>query len=86
MDPNEMTTFVEQLVADAERAFGLDAEAALLERYAREAALELWLTTPRVTVSVARRALRQVYTALEQRAGVGAPAAPDRPRVAGRAA
>ena len=68
MDPNEMTTFMEQIVADAERAFGPAAEVALLERYAREAVWELWLTTPGVTVYVAEVVLDLVREAIARRA------------------
>jgi hypothetical protein len=63
----EMTTYLRQVVADAERAFGPDTDAASLECYAREAVLELWLTRARVTVYVAELALREVRDEIERR-------------------
>jgi hypothetical protein len=69
MDERDVETYVAQVVDNAERMFGADAEPVLLERYAREAALDLWLTRPHVTVSVAGLALSQVREEFVRRSG-----------------
>jgi hypothetical protein len=71
MDHPEMETYVAQVVDTAERTFGADADAALLESYAREAVLDLWLTKARVTVYVAELALNQVREEIERRSEGG---------------
>jgi hypothetical protein len=68
MDQVQMETYVDQVVNDAERTFGAEADPALLESYAREAVLDLWLTRARVTVYVAELALSQVRDEIERRA------------------
>ena len=67
MDRNELTAFVDRVLANAEREFGPDAPTALLECYAREAALELWLTRSRVSVYGAELALREVRAEIGRR-------------------
>jgi hypothetical protein len=72
MEQREMETYVAQVVETAERTFGTDADPALLESYAREAVLDLWLTRARVTVYVAELALNQVRDEIERRANTTA--------------
>ena len=67
MDEAAFANFVEQVRADALRTFGPAASAALLDRYAREAVLDLWLTRPRMTVAIAQSALAQLRPALAAR-------------------
>ena len=64
MDEMAISTFAAQVVANAQRTFGGTADAGLLDRYAREAALDLWCTTPGLTVSAVELALRRVRVAL----------------------
>ncbi len=63
MDEMAISTFADQVVADAQWAFGRAADAALLDRYAREAALDLWCTTPGLTLSAVELALDRVRIA-----------------------
>jgi hypothetical protein len=72
MDERDMETYVAQVVDSAERTFGAEADPALLESYAREAVLDLWLTKARVTVYVAELALNQVREEIARRAGADA--------------
>ncbi len=69
MDEQALSRFVDQVLADAERAFGEDADAALLERYAHEVVLDLWFAGPMVTVSAARLALSRLRDVIERRTG-----------------
>ena len=66
MNPHEISTFVDRVLADAERAFGPGADRAQLHRYAVEAVQDLWLARPRVTVFEAGLALRQIREAIER--------------------
>jgi hypothetical protein len=70
MDVQEMEAYVAQVMETAERTFGAQAAPALLESYAREAVLDLWLTRARVTVYVAELALEQLRQEIAQRSGV----------------
>jgi hypothetical protein len=63
-------------VDSAERTFGTNADPALLEHYAREAVLDLWLTRSRVTVYVAELALCQVREEISRRTGTRPTTAP----------
>jgi hypothetical protein len=72
MDERDMETYVAQVVDIAERNFGTEVDPALLESYAREAVLGLWLTKARVTVYVAELALNQVREEINRRAEVSA--------------
>ncbi len=68
MDQQAMSAFAVRVLTDAERVFGPAADGALLDRFAREAAIELWATaTTPVTVSVAEAALRAFRLARERR-------------------
>lgn len=71
MDQREMESYVTQVVDAAERTFGAEADPALLESYAREAVLDLWLTRARVTVYVAELALSQVRDEIARRSQAG---------------
>jgi len=64
--------FVRRTLADAERAFGPDADPALLCAYAREAALDVWLATPGVTVAAADQLRRRVEDSVAGRATAAA--------------
>jgi len=55
MDTLEMATFLDQVVTDAERAFGAAASPKVLEQYVREAALGFWMVRRRVTVAMAEK-------------------------------
>jgi hypothetical protein len=66
MNQQEIERYVCQVVETAELTFGVDADQALLETYAREAVLDLWLTRPRVTVYAAALVLRQVRDRLDR--------------------
>jgi hypothetical protein len=67
MDNLEMAPFVDQAVADAAQAFGDAAPAAVLDQYARDVALEFWMTRPGATVSHAGLVGRSVRVALGPR-------------------
>ena len=64
MDQQAMTAFVNRVLADAERTFGPRADAVIVDRFAREAAIDFWAnaTTP-VTVSAVASALRALRQA-----------------------
>ena len=68
MTTREMTSFVNQVVADAEALFGPNASPAQLERHARRAVLNLTVVRPDVDGCVAANALHQVQVALALRA------------------
>jgi hypothetical protein len=74
MDAMELTTFVERVAADAARIFGPNADPVVLERYAREVVLDLWMTRPRVTVYLAELALRRLREAMARSPAVDAAA------------
>jgi hypothetical protein len=67
MTQAEQTTFVAKVVDDAERMFGAFRDPALLEAYAREATLDLWLTETGLTVAAARQVLHQVRDEVTRR-------------------
>jgi hypothetical protein len=60
MDDATIDRFVEQVSADAIRALGPAADPALLDRYARDAVLDLWLTRPQLTLAAAQLALARL--------------------------
>jgi len=64
MERDELASEVDRVVEAAGRLFGGRADDRLIEQYAREAALDLWLTRPRLTVSLAERARRRASAAL----------------------
>ena len=65
MNPEELAALVERVLAEAEDRFGPAADPALLEAFAREAALDLWQARPAVTVAAAGVA----YGVLRERIG-----------------
>jgi hypothetical protein len=67
MNRPELAAFVALIADDAERRFGTDDNAALRDAYARDAALDLWMTQPGVTVATANGLLRQVRDELRRR-------------------
>jgi hypothetical protein len=67
MDEQEMEAFVARVVSDSERTFRVEIDRALLETYAREAALDLWLSGSDITVSCANQALNQIREQISQR-------------------
>ena len=71
MTTREITSFVDQVVADAQSLFGANASAAQLERHARRAVLNLSIVRPDVDGCVADDALHRVQVALALRAPVG---------------
>ena len=62
-----MSMFVDRVLAESERAFGPRIDPAVLERYAREAVLDVWLRDPNLTVSAAEHLLRRLRTAIARR-------------------
>ncbi len=75
MSDLELAAFAEQVAHDARRIFGPGASAAVLDQYAREAVLNLWMTGPKVTLTVAESALQQVRQVLLSRANATVPSA-----------
>jgi hypothetical protein len=67
MDELGMTAFVDRAVANAERAFGHAAPPTVLEQYAREAALDLWMVHSGATVALADLVGRRIRAALTPR-------------------
>jgi hypothetical protein len=67
MDYAEMEAYVAQVVDAAEATFGQDFGRTLLEAYAREAVLELWLTNPGIIVARAGLALEQIRDEIARR-------------------
>ncbi|MDP9368107.1 MAG: hypothetical protein M3Q03_07505 [Chloroflexota bacterium] len=60
----ELSAFAEQVAYDARRILGAGASATVLDHYAREAVLDLWMTGPKVTLAVAELVLQQVRQVL----------------------
>src|SRR5215211_5899453 len=56
MNNEALSTFVEQVLADADQKLGPEAEPMWLEGYAREAVLNLWLEKPEITWFTAYKA------------------------------
>jgi hypothetical protein len=67
MNLPELAAFVALITDDTERRFGADSDVAKRDAYAREAALDLWMTQPGVTVATANRVWRQVRDELRRR-------------------
>ena len=71
MTTQELTSFVAQVVADADDLYGANASAAQLERHARRAVLNLSIVRPEVDGGVADDALHLVLIALALRTPLG---------------
>ncbi len=71
----ELSGFAEQVADDARRVFGATASPAVLDQYAREAVLDLWMTGPMITVDAAESALARVRAALASGARSTVPSA-----------
>ena len=56
----EMAAFAEQVAENARRILGPRASAAVLDRYAREAVLDLWMNGSAITLHATEMALQQV--------------------------
>ncbi len=56
----EMAAFAEQVADNARRIFGPQASAEVLDQYAREAVLDLWMNGPKIACCVTEQALRHV--------------------------
>ena len=56
----EMAAFAEQVTDNARRIFGPRATAAVLDQYAREAVLDLWMSGSAITLHATELALQQV--------------------------
>lgn len=67
MDEREIETYVARVVGDAERAFGRRLSGSLLDLFAREAVLDLWLRHPGVTVQNATQTLDRIRAELARR-------------------
>jgi hypothetical protein len=67
MDQVEMEAFVARVVSESERAFRVEIDGALLEAYAREAALDLWLSGAEISVARANEALVRIREELSRR-------------------
>ncbi len=70
----ELSGFAEQVADDARRVFGATASPAVLDQYAREAVLDLWMTGL-ITVNAAELALDRVRAALASGARSTVPSA-----------
>lgn len=68
---SELTAYVALIADEAERRFGANRYSVWHDAYAREAALDLWLTRPGVTVSIADRVWRLVRGELRRRSPNG---------------
>ena len=64
MDPKELAAFVERAMTEADQRLGRPAPPAVLEQYAREAALDLWVAGSQVTVLAAAAARRKLREAM----------------------
>lgn len=69
MNDLELAAFAEQVAVTARRVLGLGASPAVLDQYAREAVLDLWMTGPQITVAVADLALCLVREILTEEPG-----------------
>ena len=78
MNEEELSMFVEQVLADAERKFGPDADPYWLDLYAKEAVLDLWLDEPEVTLAMARHALCRLRETIARRAAADGRSGRDR--------
>jgi len=67
MDRVRRAAYVVQIADSAEEKFGSDGDATLLDAYARESVLELWMTRGNLTVAAARQMLHQVRQELARR-------------------
>jgi hypothetical protein len=72
MDEREIETYIARVADDAERAFGRRLEGSLLELFAREAVLDLWLHEPGVTVQLATQTLDRIRAEFGRRAQLAA--------------
>ena len=72
MYQSELLAYVALIADDAERRFGADRYSVWHDAYAREAALDFWLTRPGVTVSRADAVRRLVRDELRRRLPWGA--------------
>ncbi len=75
MSDLELAAFAEQVAYDARRIFGPEASAGVLDHFAREAVLDLWMTGPKVTLAVAESVLQQVRQVLLSGASATVPSA-----------
>ncbi len=73
MNDLDLTAFADQVADDIRRVFGAGASTAVVDQYARDAVLDLWMNGPRITLHVADLALRQVRNALASAASAAAP-------------
>ncbi len=73
MSDVELSTFAEQVATDARRIFGVGVSAAVLDPYAREATLDLWMTSPKITLNVADLVLQQVRQVLADERSISVP-------------
>jgi len=71
VNSRDLTAYVAQIADDAERRFGTDFVSAWHDAYAREAALDLWLTQPGISVAVADQVWRLVRGELRRRSPLG---------------
>jgi hypothetical protein len=67
MEQREIDIYVAQVVETAEHSFGAHLSRALLESYAREAVLDLWLSGASITSYTAELALNQIHDAVVRR-------------------
>jgi hypothetical protein len=67
MNNEALSKFVEQVLVDSEQKFGPNAEKVLLEGYAREAVLQLWLEKPQITWFTAYKAFLQLHNVITER-------------------
>jgi hypothetical protein len=71
MNKEALSKFVEQVLADADKKFGPEADPMWLEGYAREAVLNLWLEMPEITWFTAYKAHLLLRKAIAARVANG---------------
>ena len=69
MDEQATRKFVARVLADAERAFGPDANRGVVVRYAGEAILDRWMSDPTLTTRDAKRTLVRLRQEIQRRSG-----------------
>jgi hypothetical protein len=69
MNEKALSMFIDQVLADAERKFGPDADPIWLESYAREAVLDLWLELPEITFFTAYKAFLRLREEIAVKTG-----------------
>ena len=65
MSDQDLAAFSEQVARNAQQMLGVGISPAVLDQFAREAVLDIWMTKPQMTVALADLALsliRDIFT------------------------